>query len=101
MLKDLRKREVWFYPRFLLWVTAGLRNGEIRGLTWDCIRWEDGEVLLCKSLRRDGYSSGQHSWVPTKTGKAMEAKVVFDANGLLFVTSESYGNFYNQLMLNQ
>ena len=40
---------------------------EIRLLTWDCIRWEEGEVL--KSLRRDGYSSGKVEWAPTKTGK--------------------------------
>ena len=46
-----------------------MRNAEIRGLTWDCIRWEDGEVLVCKSLRRDGYSSGHHSWASTKTGR--------------------------------
>ena len=54
---------------FLLWLSTGLRNGEIRGVTWDCIRWEEGEVLICKSLRRDGYSTGDHSWAPTKTGK--------------------------------
>jgi integrase len=27
-------------------------------------------VLISKSLRRDGYNSGQHSWAPTKTGRA-------------------------------
>ena len=46
----------------------GLRNAEITGLTSDCIRWEEGEVLVMKSLRRDGYCSGHHSWAPTKTG---------------------------------
>ena len=40
-----------------------------QALTWDCIRWEDGEVLVCKSLRRDGYSSGHHIWAYTKTGR--------------------------------
>ena len=29
----------------------------------------DGEELISKSLRRDGYNSGQHSWAPTKTGR--------------------------------
>ena len=26
-------------------------------------------MLICKSLRRDVYSTGDHSWAPTKTGK--------------------------------
>ena len=69
VLSDLKANEPWYYPLFLLWMSTGLRNGEIRGLTWDCIRWEEGELLVCKSLRRDGYSSGQHSWAPTKTGR--------------------------------
>jgi integrase len=69
VLADLKKNENWYYPLFLVWLSTGMRNGEIRGLTWDCVRWEDGEVLVCKSLRRDGYSSGQHSWAPTKTGR--------------------------------
>ena len=56
VLADLESNESWYYPLFLLWLSTGLRNAEIRGLTSDCIRWEDGEVLVCKSLRRDGYS---------------------------------------------
>ena len=69
VLADLESNEPWYYPLFLLWMSTGLRNGEIRGLTWNCICWEEGELLVCKSLRRDGYSSGQHSWAPTKKGK--------------------------------
>ena len=117
VLADLEKNEGWCYPLFLLWLSTGLRNGEIRGVTWDCIRWEEGEVLICKSLRRDGYSTGDHSWAPTKTGKervvpltedvlevlrrhqkAMEEKELFDACGLVFVTPESHGNVYDHLL---
>jgi integrase len=65
VLTDLEANESWHYPLFLLWLSTGLGNAEIRGLTWDCIRWEEGEVLVCKSLRRDGFSSGQHSWAST------------------------------------
>ena len=57
VLADLVSKEPWYYPLFLLWLSTGLRIGEIRGLTWDCIGWEAGELLVCKSLRRDGYSS--------------------------------------------
>jgi len=117
VLADLKENEKWFYPLFLLWLSTGLRNGEIRGLTWDCIQWESGELLVTKSLRRDGYSTGEHTWAPTKTGKervvplsedvlevlrrhqkAMEAEGVFDAYGLVFVTPESHGNVYDHLL---
>ena len=117
LLSDLKANEPWYYPLFLLWMSTGLRNGEIRGLTWDCIRWEEGELLVCKSLRRDGYSSGQHSWAATKTGKErvvpltsvvldvlrqhqqqMQQLEIYDAHGLVFVTPTSFGNVYDHLV---
>jgi integrase len=117
VLSDLETNEPWYYPLFLLWLSTGLRNAEIRGLTWDCIRWEDGEVLVCKSLRRDGYSSGHHSWATTKTGRErvvpltaqvlevlrqhkeqMEQLEIYDPYGLVFVTPASYSNIYDHLV---
>ena len=117
LLSDVETNESWYYPLFLLWLSTGLRNGEIRGLTWDCILWEDGEVLVCKSLRRDGYSSGHHSWATTKTGRErvvpltakvlevlrqhkeqMEQLAIYDSYGLVFVTPTSYGNIYDHLV---
>ena len=117
VLSDLKANEPWYYPLFLLWMSTGLRNGEIRGLTWDCIRWEEGELLVCKSLRRDGYSSGQHSWAPTKTGRErvvpltsvvldvlrqhqqqMQQLGIYDAYGLVFVTPTSHDNVYDHLV---
>jgi integrase len=117
VLSDLETNEPSYYPLFLLWLSTGMRNAEIRGLTWDCIRWEEGEVLVCKSLRRDGFSSGQHSWAPTKTGKErvvpltplvldvlrehqqqMEQLGIYDAYGLVFVTPTSQSNVYDHLL---
>jgi len=117
VLADLETNEPWFYPLFLLWLSTGLRNAEIRGLTWDCIRWEGGEVLVCKSLRRDGYSSGKVEWAPTKTGRErvvpltpqvletlrqhkaeMEHLGVYDPYGLVFLTPSSHSNIYDHLV---
>ena len=117
VLSDLETNEPWYYPLFLLWLSTGMRNAEIRGLTWDCIRWEDGEVLVCKSLRRDGYSSGHHGWVTTKTGRErfvpltaealevlrqhkaeMELLEIYDPYGLVFVAPTSYSNIYDHLV---
>jgi integrase len=86
-------------------------------LTWDCIRWEEGEVLVMKSLRRGGYSSGTVEWAPTKTGKErvvpltpevletlrqhqweMEHLGVHEPYGLVFFTPASHPNIYDQLV---
>jgi integrase len=39
-LSDLQSNESWYYPLFLLWLSTGMRNAEIRGMTWDCILWQ-------------------------------------------------------------
>ncbi|WP_236069781.1 site-specific integrase [Prochlorococcus marinus] len=117
VLWDLQSKEPWFYPLFLLWLSTGLRNGEIRGLTWDCVRWHEGELLVCKTLRRDGFKTGQHSWAPTKIGKervvpltaqvldalkrhqiAMKELDLHYPNCLVFVTPNSHGVVYDQLL---
>jgi integrase len=117
VLSDLKTNEAWFYPLFLLWMGTGLRNGEIRGLTWDCIRWEEGEILIYKTLRRDGFSSRQHFWGTTKTGKQrvvpltplvaevlrehqrqMEHLGLYDPFGLLFLTPNTHSNVYDHLL---
>ena len=117
VLMDLQSQEPWFYPLFLLWLSTGLRNGEIRGLTWDCVRWDEGELLVCKTLRRDGFKTGQHSWAPTKTGRErvvpltaqvlkallkhqqhMKELDLAHPSALVFVTPSSHGVVYDQLL---
>jgi len=112
-----RDQRSWYYLLFLRWLSTGLRNAEIRGLAWDCIRWEDGEFLVCKSLRRDGYCSGQHSWATTKTGRErvvpltaqllevlrrhkeqIEQLGIYGPYGLVFVTPTCYSNIYDHLV---
>ena len=70
ILTDLKQNEEWFYPCFALWLGTGLRNAELIGLTWDCVRLEEGELLISKSLRRDGVATHQRRWGSTKTGKS-------------------------------
>ena len=117
VLMDLQSKERWFYPLFLLWLSTGLRNGEIRGLTWDCVRWDEGELLVCKTLRRDGFKTGQYSWAPTKTGKErvvplpvqvlkmlrkhqqhMKELDLAHPKALVFVTPNRHGVVYDQLL---
>ena len=70
VLDDLRSNEEWFFPCFALWLSTGLRNAEVIGLTWDCVRLDEGELLISKTLRRDGTATHQRLWSGTKTGKA-------------------------------
>jgi integrase len=117
VLKDLQSNEAWFYPLFFLWLSTGLRNGELRALSWDCIRWSEGELLIHKSLKVDGLSS--HRFIPstTKTGNErvvplraqvlevlrehqiqMDAVGLYDPTGLVFLTPQSHGNVYDSLL---
>ena len=114
VLADLKTHEEWFYPCFLLWMSTGLRNSELIGLTWDVVRLDDGELLISKTLKRDGTATHKRFWGPTKTGKSrvvpinpqvvemlrehrstMEALDLDTKSGLVFVTPRTYGHLYD------
>ena len=114
VLADLKQHEAWYYPCFLLWMSTGLRNSELIGLTWDSVRLEDGELLISKSLKRDGTATHKRFWGSTKTGKSrvvpitpqvvemlrehratMKALGLDVKSGLVFVTPRSYGHLYD------
>ncbi len=117
VLNDLKSNDSWYYPLFALWLSTGLRNGELRALTWDCIHWEEGEIIIHKTLRVDGLSS--HNFIPacTKTGKErvipfndrmrevltthkaeMEDRGLYARDGLVFLTPISHKNVYDSLL---
>ena len=114
VLKDLFVNEEWFYPCFAVWLGTGLRNSELIGLTWDCVRLEEGELLITKTLRRDGVSTHKRQWSGTKTGKSrvvplrddlvlllqehqqrMAGLGLHTRTGLVFVTPKSYRHLYD------
>ena len=114
VLEDLQLNEGWYYPIFAVWLGTGLRNSELIGLTWDCVRFEEGELLICKSLRRDGVATHRREWGGTKTGKSrvvtlredlvkliqghkeqMERLGLDTRTGLVFVTPKTYGHLYD------
>jgi len=114
ILEDLRIHEDWYYPCFALWLGTGLRNSELIGLTWDAVRLEEGELVITKTLRRDGVYTHKRSWSGTKTGKSrvvplredlvlllqehkdhMESLGLDTNTGLVFVTPKTYGHLYD------
>ena len=114
VLEEIRTNEEWFYACFAVWLGTGLRNAELIGLTWDCVRLEEGELLITKTLRRDGVSTHKRQWSGTKTGKSrvvplrddlvlllqehkeqMAALGLDTHRGLVFVTPKTYGHLYD------
>jgi len=114
VLEDIRTHEQWFYPVFALWLGTGLRNAELIGLTWDCVRLEEWELLITKTLRRDGVATHRREWSGTKTGKSrvvplsgalvevlrnhrqqMVSLGLDSQRGLVFVTPKSHGHLYD------
>lgn len=117
LLGDLREKEPWFYACFALWLGTGLRNSEVIGLCWDAVRWESGELVISRTLRRDGNSNHKRVWGPTKTGQtrvvpldprllmllkehqqAMCTMGLDVVSGLVFVSPRSYGHLYDGLL---
>ena len=117
ILADLKGNDEWFYPLFSVWLSTGLRNGEIRGLTWDCVRWDEGELLISKSLRNDGFNAMNVTWASTKTGQerivpmsplvkevlqqhkaVMERLGIHQPQGLVFLTPRNHRNIYDDLI---
>jgi integrase len=86
-------------------------------LTWDCVRWEEGELLISKSLRTDGFNGMNVTWASTKTGRdrivpmsaavkqilqqhkaSMEALGIYDQHGLVFITPRTHRSIYDDLI---
>ena len=46
-------------------------NADWIGLTWDCVRLDESELLIRKTLMRDSTATHKRLWSGTKTGKAL------------------------------
>ena len=114
VLEDLKAHEPWFYPVFAVWLGTGLRNAELIGLSWDAVRLEEGELLIHKTLKRDGTATHRRSWSTTKTGHARVVPLRDDLvlllqehqrqmkllgldvqKGLVFVTPRTHRHLYD------
>ena len=49
---------------------TGLRQGEVLGLTWDCLDMERGTLLVNQQLRREQKKGGKYYFAPTKSSKS-------------------------------
>ena len=49
---------------------SGMREGEILGLTWDCVDLEHGTLLIKQQLRREQQKGGKYYFSPPKNNKS-------------------------------
>ena len=49
---------------------SGMREGEVLGLTWDCIDLEHGTLLIKQQLRREQQKGGKYYFSPPKNNKS-------------------------------
>ena len=59
-----------FQAVYIVTLFCGLREGEVLGLTWDCVDFEKGSITINKQLQRVRRGNGAHNLVSPKNGKS-------------------------------
>lgn len=54
---------------FLVTLFTGMREGEILGLTWDCVDFDRGSIIINKQLQKTTDGGSTYYLVPTKNGR--------------------------------
>lgn len=61
----------WFEELFLVTLFTGLRQGEVLGLTWDCVDFDNGTLLVNKQMQlHQEQGIKAYQLVPTKNSKS-------------------------------
>lgn len=58
-----------FEDLFIVTLFTGMREGEVCGLTWDCVDMQKGTLTINKQLQKMRNTGGEHKLVPTKNSK--------------------------------
>lgn len=59
-----------FEVLYTVTLLTGMREGEVLGLTWDCVDFDKGTILINKQLQREKKPHGRHLLVATKNDKS-------------------------------
>lgn len=58
-----------YEPVFLVTLFTGMRQGEVLGLTWDCVDLDNGIITINKQLQKETGGGSVYDLVPTKNSK--------------------------------
>lgn len=70
---------------YIVTLFTGMRQGEVLGLTWDCINFKTGTVMVKQQLQKEKQKNGRYQLVPLKNDKprlltpASSVMDIFDA----------------------
>ena len=62
-------RDLYFVTMF-----TGLREGEVMGLTWDCVDFTKGTINVYRQLQRERVRGGQFRFVPLKNSASSKSR---------------------------
>lgn len=54
---------------YLTTLFTGMREGEVIGLTWDCVDFKNGTICINKQLQKERAGTGQYNFISTKSGR--------------------------------
>lgn len=60
---------------YIVTLFTGLRQGEVLGLTWDCIDFDKGTIVIKKQLQKVRGTKGEYVLASTKNGKTRSLTV--------------------------
>lgn len=60
---------------YLIDLFTGMRQGELLGLTWDCVDFERNEICIQKQLQKQKTKGGHFYFAPLKNGKSRSVTV--------------------------
>ena len=63
------QQDIVYGPMLRMILFTGLREGEAMGITWDCVDFENGRILIDKQLQRRPAKDGGSVLTPVKNGK--------------------------------
>ena len=55
---------------YIVTLFTGMREGEVLGLTWDCVDFKSGTILINKQLQKERGSGGKYGFVAPKNNKS-------------------------------